>query len=423
MEATADTASTEIRETSRRAIAITALILTLASVGVTMLVCLVIRPAAEHVHIWRMPPDVWVPLRPARYVADGAVFRLYEVADPRNGWPYTPGLPMLLAFVPWIGDHFGLLGDLVYPQRHPQMFLLLGPATAFVGSLPLLLVGGRAVQPSSRARTITAQILIFVAMSWASVVYLHAEDTIAVACLVGACLAAGRGNWRAAGAWIAVGLLFKQWVLWPALPIVAAAPRRQRSIVGFYAFGIPALVMLPFVLSTPSAVWHALTSPLEAARLGHAQLWYLAGAQRAAEVHATLPRIVWGVVAVFVAVRVRRRADTDTLLAAVGVIMLARLAFEPVIFAYYLMPAVVVAIVWCARNGRPIVLRSLAGFVLGAFCVPHTFPEPVFWLVIVAGLAYVCGPIVRSVWTAATARQDDGAESGKSPAFASAGSG
>jgi hypothetical protein len=72
---------------------------------------------------------------------------------------------------------------------------------------------------------------------------------------------------------------------------------------------------------------------------------------------------------------------------------------------------------------RPIVLRSLTAFLLGAFCVPHTFPEPVFWLVLVAGLAYVCGPIVGAVWTGFAQGRDDPAESGKSPALTTAGSG
>jgi hypothetical protein len=62
--------------------------------------------------------------------------------------------------------------------------------------------------------------------------------------------------------------------------------------------------------------------------------------------------------------------------------------------------------------------------LLAAFCLPHTFPEPVFWAMLAAGLAYVCGPMLRAVWDGgvgpvgdATVRGD--AESRKPPAVIS----
>ena len=398
-------------EASKRSILLSATLLALAAAGIVLLLCVVLLPWAEHVASWVIPSDAWVPLRPARYVSDGAMFRLYEVSDGRTGYPYTPALPVVLAWVPGIGDHFHLLGDLIFTQGRPHMFLILGPALGFIGTLPLLYVTGRAVQPASRTRTLAIQLLVFVAASWASISYLHPEDTIACACLIAACIAAGRDNWRAAGALLAVGLLFKQWAAWPAIPIVVAAPRHKRSIVAFYAFGIPALVMAPFLLSTVET-WRSLTGALTSLHLGHPQLWLkpLFGGRRYG--NTTVLRVLWGATSVAIAIRVRRCAETiacaDTLLAAVGTVMLLRLLFEPVMFGYYLVPPVVIAIVWSARNGYPVVMRAIAGFWLGAFSIPHAYPEAVFWLVLTVGLAYICGPMIRSL----VRPQGDGAANG-----------
>ena len=65
-------------------------------------------------------------------IANGDVFHLYEPLVGRTGYPYTPGLPILLAPFVAIGDHFHLLGDYFFTHRHPKMFLILGPAEALV---------------------------------------------------------------------------------------------------------------------------------------------------------------------------------------------------------------------------------------------------------------------------------------------------
>jgi len=45
-------------------------------------------------------------------------------------------------------------------------------------------------------------------------------------------------------------VLTKQWALWPALPIVLAAAPRKRWLTAFYAFALPAMVMVPFFLAS-----------------------------------------------------------------------------------------------------------------------------------------------------------------------------
>ena len=357
----------------------------------------VVVPWIESAHAWVIPPDAWTPLRAARSVANGDVFHLYEPLAGRTGYPYTPGLPILLAPVVAIGDHFHLLGDIFFPRPYPEMFLLLGPAEAFVGTFPIGLVAGRAID-GSRSWVWRVQVLTFLAAAWAPVGFLHPEDTIACALIMGACLKTKDDNWRAVGACIGAALLFKQWALWPALPLLFAAPRAKRSLTAFYAFALPALILVPFLLATP-ATWTALTDTRASLVFGQQQLWVALAFGQHHLADPGLLRFAWGAASVLVAWHAGRRANggVDTLLAAVGTIMLLRLFFEPVLFGYYLVPATVFSVVWCARNGRPIALRTCTACLLAAFCLPHTFPKPVFFGMLAFGLAYVSGPMVESL--------------------------
>jgi hypothetical protein len=370
-----------------------ALTLALVSAALVLFARVVILPWIESVNAWVVPIDCWTPLPAARSVANADIFHLYEPFVGRTGYPYTPGLPILLAPFVAIGDHFHLLGDYFFTQRHPKMFLVLGPAEALVGVFPIVFVAGRAVG-GDRARMWCVQGAVFVVAGWVPVAWFHPEDTIACALLIAACLRAERDDWRVAGALLGGALLFKQWALWPALPFVLAAPRGKKSLTVFYAFALPGLVLVPFLLSSP-ATWSSLAGTRASLLYGQPQLWlsFAFGHQQLA--NATLLRVLWGGVTVMIARRLRHHPTAESLLAAVGTIMLVRLLFEPVLFGYYLVPPTVIAVIWCARNGRPIAMRALTASLLCAFCLPHTFPQPVFFAMLALGLAYVCGPMVE----------------------------
>jgi hypothetical protein len=92
--------------------------------------------------------------------------------------------------------------------------------------------------------------------------------------------------------------------------------------------------------------------------------------------------------------------------------MLVRLLFEPPLFGYYLVPAGVCAIVWCERNARPIGLRTVTVSALCAFCMPHTFPQPVFFAMLAFGLGYACGPMIASLVPVREALADGGENPG-----------
>ncbi len=187
------------------------------------------------------------------------------------------------------------------------------------------------------------------------------------------CLGTQRANWRTVGACIGVALLFKQWALWPALPVLFAAPRTKRALTAFYACGLPASVLVPFLLAS-SATWTSLTNTRASLAFGQQQLWLgLAfGQDRLGD--PGMLRLAWGAASVLVALRARRRLDVDTLLAAAGTIMVLRLFFEPVVLGYYLVPATAFSVVWCARNGRPILLRVVHGMLARRVLPPSHVP-------------------------------------------------
>jgi hypothetical protein len=376
--------------------------LSAVAVGLVLLRSLVVLPWFEHVNAWVIPLDAWTPVGAARYVSAGDVFHLYEPLAGRGGYPYTPGLPILLAPFVALGDHFHLLGDIAFAHRHPGMFLVVGPADAVLGTVPVVLAAGLAVQGTSRRRW-TVQALVFLTAAWAPVGFLHPEDSIVTGLLIASCVSIDSATWRRVGVLAGAALLFKQWAAWPALVCIALVPRSKRAQAGFYAYAIPALILAPFLIASPTT-WTSLATTRATLHFGQPQVWTSLAFGHAVLANATFLRAAWGAASLAIALRVRYRPSCDSALAAMCTIMLARLVFEPVVFGYYLVPATAIALVWCARNGEPLGLRALTSSLLCAFCLVHTFPSVVFFAILGLALAYVCGPAVRAWWAAAPPR-------------------
>ena len=366
---------------------------------VALLARIVVLPWIESVSGWVIPTDAWAPLPAARSVANGDVFGLYQPLAGRTGYPYTPLLPILLAPAPLIGDRYHLLGDPIFTHTRPTMFLLLGPMEAFVGVFPIVYVAGRAID-ATRARLIQLQAATFFVAAWAPAGWFHPEDTIVVALLVAACLRADDDDetqWRRIGVYLGLALLFKQWAIIAMLPLLAAAPSKKLATTAFYAWVLPAIVLVPFLLSSPETLT-SLRGTRASLDFGQPQIWMntLFGSSRLADGNTL--HLVWAVVALAIAWCVRTRGGgTDLTLAGVGAVMLARLLFEPTLFGYYLVPATTIALIWCARNARPFGLRAFTAFWLIAFCMPHTYPQPVFFAMLAFGLGYVCGPMLAAL--------------------------
>ncbi len=152
--------------------------------------------------------------------------------------------------------------------------------------------------------------------------------------------------------------------------------------------------MAPFLLATPEATFEAMTGAQATLTLGHQQLWtsMVFGSTELAS--ATLLRLLWMAAAGGIAWQVRNRSSLIALLGGLGAVMLARLVCEPTIFAYYLGPAFAFAILCAALLRLPFGLRAFCSVALQLWCGFHHLPEALWWLVLGAGTAYVCAPLI-----------------------------
>jgi hypothetical protein len=366
----------------------------LAGVGWLMFKSTLLLPRFLGVHAWVFSRDLFVPLPAAKYASHGAIFQMYEPsAGGTIGYPYTPGLPLLLSPLGWLGDRFALTDNLKYAVPRPGMFLLVAPAVVLLAIVPLLSSVGAALRGYLEpGRIIAVQWAVTFATAAVTVVYLHPEDAIACAGLVGSASAVSKGQWRRAGVLAAVAILFKQWAAIPAVVLVAAVPRRDRLMFAFYTYALPALLMLPFFLATFSATSDAMTGAQATLSVGHQQLWTSA-AFRSDLVSATPLRFLWLLCALGIAWTLRNRTELPVLLAAIGLVMLARLLCEPTIFAYYLGPAFALGIICAALSRQPIALRTFCALAVQLWCGFHHVPEAMWWAVLGAGTAYICAPL------------------------------
>jgi hypothetical protein len=379
------------------------------SVAVTMLRCCVVEPWALGYPAWVFSADAFVSLPAAKYVAHGAVFQMYEPAASRVssiGYPYTPGLPIVLAPFGWIADRFALLDNLRFAVARPNAFLVVGPVVVLLGTVPLLAAVGKALRALPPTRVVATQWAVLAVTAAVSLYYMHPEDAIACACLVAAVTGAASGRTRYTGAMLAIAILFKQWAVIPAIVVLAAVPPSRRLVTAFYALAVPALTMIPFLVLSPHATVRALTGAEATLRIGQQQLWttWLFGDE--GHVSATGLRVMWLAVALVAASRVRSRPALLPLLGAVGIVMLARLLFEPTVFAYYLGPPFAFALLCAAMMHRPLLLRTTAAVAMQCWCAFHGLPPAGWWLVLASGTAYVCAPLLDALAASAPGSDD-----------------
>jgi hypothetical protein len=230
----------------------------------------------------------------------------------------------------------------------------------------------------------------------AAVVFGHIEDVLALALVLLAISALLGERWTASGLLLGVAVGFKQWAVLGIPLLVALAPSgaRARSLRASLLPPV-ALLAAPLIIDWRHASL-ALLRPRSFPQLGHAAPWVH---------HATVPtvgtmfRLGAVVIAVGLAFVIRERRDPAVVLAAFALAFLSRLAFEPVVFAYYLCPAL--ALLFMHERARG--WSGLRTVVLGAgwlaFFLLH--PRPVlWWMGAIALAASLAWPAVADVWRA-----------------------
>ncbi len=351
-----------------------AVLLALATAAFAVLFSIVLIPWVRSSTWWSTPKDVWEPLQAAQYVANGAFGYLYQA---NRYFVYLPMLPIVLAPVALVQGWFTLGQGVPYPIPHPTLWIVYGPYASLTSTLPLLYaVRALAVELGVRRRLVHLQVATL-ALVVLPVVILwgHYEDALATALLLLAAREHLRGRLLRTAVLLGFAIGFKQWAVVAVPAFVAFAPRGSRLRTLAVAGAIPlALVAIPLIVD-----WRDTSRALLQARsfpdLGRPALWL--GASRRGMV-ATAPRALEVAAAALTGWLLRRGGGGPRLVAAVGCVLLFRLAFEPALFPYYLGPAMAFLLVAdLAHTGRG-VWTLLAGGLATALFLLHP-PAGAWW--------------------------------------------
>jgi hypothetical protein len=321
--------------------------------------------------------DFWVAVDAARYVTNGALGFVYES---NRFLTALPLYPILLAPLVALGDALELSAP---PAPTATMYLLLVPFTVGL-AVPLLHQVRGLVEDAGDGRP-TLSVQVWTALLVAGPVLVvcgHGEDALALLALVAAVRLAARERWVAAGLLLGAAIAAKQWAAL-ALPVMLArSPRRERLGVAAAGLALPGALAL-FVLAVDwSDASRALLHPPNYPGYGHPALWVDAGAATVATAPFRLG--VLGLAAVL-AGRARGGTPGSRLLAVLGVTLLARCAFEPVVHVYYLAPGLGLLLLHeRVVTGRCRRTAILGGLLVGWFPL---HPTPALWWSVAALLA------------------------------------
>lgn len=308
---------------------------------------------------WNVAGDTWLVTEPGRYVAYGAYGYLYSAV---KGFYALPLAPVLVAPAVRLADHLGLIGGYPFAVAHPTAWLVVAPWEMLAG-IPALHAARRvATDVGLRGwRRPALQAWVAATVVGPSLYWGHPEDILALAFMLYALAAARRGAETRAALLLGLAVCSKQWavVAVPFVVLQVAPGRRSRVLAG--ALGLPILMAaLPLAVDWPDASRALLmpTVPLHVSA-GHRSLLLPVLVSAFGSHGSVLGRLIEVAAAPAVAVAQRRRAYPAQL-AGLGVVLMLRLVLEPVVFPYYVGPA-------------------LAVLVLAAAAPTHRLPVELMW--------------------------------------------
>ncbi len=344
------------------------------------------------------PRDFWIAVDAARYVANGALGFVYESSRHLTALPLYPAL---LAPLVAVGDALGLSAP---PAPTATMYLLLAPFTVGL-AMPLLHQVRELLQDAGEgASALSAQVwtALLVAVP-VLVVCGHGEDALALLAVLVAVRLAARERWAAAGLLLGVAIASKQWAVLALPALVARSPRRQRPRLAAASLALPA-ALASFTLAVDwSHASRALLHPPNYPGYGHAALWIDVGAATVATAPFRL-----GVLGLAIILAGRGGTSLSRLLAVLGLTLLARCAFEPVVHVYYLAPGLCLLLL----HERVATGRCTRSAVLGSLLIAWfpVHPAPGLWWAVAAllgvAVAYRAGREVLSATAGPAAGTD-----------------
>jgi hypothetical protein len=332
--------------------------------------------AGRRVLVLATSGDFWVAPAAARYVANGALGFVYESSRHLTALPLYP---ILLAPLVAVGQALELSEP---PAPTPTMWFLLAPFTVGL-AVPLLhQVRGLVRDTGAGGGALSAQVwtAVLVAVP-VLVVFGHGEDALALLGVVATVRLAARHRWAEAGLVLGLAVASKQWAVLALPALLARCGPRERGRVAAACLALPAALAL-FVLAVDWAhASRALLHPPNYPGYGHAAPWVAEGAATVATAPFRLGALA---LAVALAARGRGGVGASRLLAVLGVTLLARCAFEPVVHVYYLGPGLCLLLLHeRVASGRCTRTAVLGGLLVAWFQV---HPAPPLWWAVAASL-------------------------------------
>jgi len=359
---------------------------------------------------WALPDDLWDTLVAAQRLLH---LRLSGLYTQPTGLVSFPGTAIILVPVVALMDALGIPID---PQTahhsHPTSWLVAGPYEIAISCLVLFAVDHLAErQGLTLGRRFFLAVASAVALWSVTIRWGHPEDAVAVALLLYAigALDPGEGDVRLAKAgWLAGAALVVQPLVLLALPVLVVvvwqAPhqltRRPGRVAGF---GVRAITPSAVALGIAAAAnWHAtvtaVTSQPNYPSIDHPTPWtslapHLSHGNVAAGPARMLAIVLACGCAVGYAYR-RRLAPPDEpflpeLLWWVAAALAMRCVFESVMVAYYVWPALAVALVAAAASWTRLVWTGVLAAAVTFASQSAWRSTWGWWTAIIVGLALV----------------------------------
>jgi hypothetical protein len=348
---------------------------------------------------WSLPHDLWGTLLAAQRLVRLELGGLYTQP---TGLVTFPGAAVILMPAVLISDAAGLSLQLPGPHNpQPLIWLLAGPYMIAISAVALFGVDALAEQLQvSRSKRAVLAVASAAALWNVSVQWGHPEDAVAVGLLLFAILALPDGRARPA-AWLDRAAVAVQPLVLLALPIMLAAIQPRRLAGFLIRTAIPATALLGVAaVANWSATAHAVTSQPNWPAVDHPTPWtslapHIAGGAIAAGPGRLLAILVACGCALIVARRLRaarqtgqwRRAALRELLWWVALSLALRLVFESVMVAYYLWPAVAVALIAATRSWWRLIPTSVLAVTVTVASQSDWRSAWGWWMLLVAGVA------------------------------------
>ena len=374
------------------------LIATVALVVIGMLSTTWWGPAMAGKTAWALPDDLWGTLAAAGRLLHLHLGGLYTQP---TGLITLPGAAVILVPVAAVADAAGI--SLAIQSAHnpqPAVWLLAGPYEIALSAVTLFAADAIAEHLGTPWFRRAALTLAEVATLWSvSVRWGHPEDAMAVGLFLYAILALAR-NRPSRSAWLTGAAIVIQPLVLLALPVVAMTvlPRR---LPGFLArAAAPAAVALAAAAAANwDATYAAVTSQPNFPAINHPTPWAALSPHMADGVIAAGPaRIVAILVACGCAVvagrrwRAARGAEWDggtlrDVLWWAAFALALRCAFEPVVVAYYLWPALAVALIVASESWTRLIPAGIVATVLTFVSQASWHGVWIWWVPMMALLA------------------------------------